>query len=135
MTGLDLFLYFLGSLLMGAGLAWSLASHRDDGRVERTAVLLFASGATSEVLIWLPRWLWLAACHASAQYRHTTRRPPMCSVAPPCRYSRHRLRSSHTTAAAPIAAPRSTAISADGSISPPPIGHLRRQPLRACPVD
>ena len=57
MTGLDLFLYFLGGLLMGAGLAWSLASHRDDGRVERTALLLFASGATSEVLIWLPRWL------------------------------------------------------------------------------
>jgi hypothetical protein len=57
LTGLDLFLCFLGGVLMGAGLAWSLAARRDDGRVERTAVLLFASGATSEVLIWLPRWL------------------------------------------------------------------------------
>jgi len=56
-TGLDLFLCFLGGVLMGAGLAWALAARRDDGRVERTALLLFASGATSEVLLWLPRWL------------------------------------------------------------------------------
>ncbi len=57
LTGLDLFLCFLGGVLMGAGLAWALASLRDDGRVERTAVLLFAIGAASEVLLWLPRWL------------------------------------------------------------------------------
>jgi hypothetical protein len=56
-TGLDLLLYFLGGVLMGAGLAWLLAVRRDEGRVERTAALLFASGAASEVLIWLPRWL------------------------------------------------------------------------------
>jgi len=57
MAGLDLFLYFLGGVLMGAGLAWSFAARRDGGRVERTAALLFARGAASEGLLWLPWWL------------------------------------------------------------------------------
>ena len=54
MTGLDLFLYFLGGLLMGAGIAWCLAARADDGRVERTAVLLFVSGLVSAGSVWLP---------------------------------------------------------------------------------